>query len=104
MTAAELDRESQQSHMVHISCHDNGVPAMTSHRALSVVIGDVNDNKPMFTRHHYTGRHTGVDRIYTDRCAYRHSFIFRYGLGRGRGQNPFKNFEFLNLQKAESNA
>jgi len=57
VTAVQLDRESKSSHVVHISCHDNGSPAMTSHSTLSVVISDVNDNKPTFSQDLYTGRH-----------------------------------------------
>ena len=57
VTAAALDRESQPSHVVDISCHDNGVPAMTSYSTLTVVVGDVNDNKPTFSQPAYTGRY-----------------------------------------------
>jgi len=56
VTAAEVDRESQARHVVHIGCHDNGSPAMTSRSTLSVVIDDVNDNKPSFTQQRHTGQ------------------------------------------------
>jgi len=55
VTASELDRETQSSHVVNVSCHDNGTPAMTSHRTLLVVIDDVNDNKPNLSQPLYTG-------------------------------------------------
>jgi len=43
--------------MVHISCHDNGSPAMTSLSTLSVVVDDVNDHKPTFMQQLYSGKH-----------------------------------------------
>jgi len=59
LTAAEFDRETQSSHVINISCHDNGRPAaLTSVSTLNVVIDDVNDNKPAFSQHLYTGEST----------------------------------------------
>ena len=53
MTDAELDRETHESHVIDVGCHDDG--AMTSYGRLNVVIDDVNDNKPTFSRQRYTG-------------------------------------------------
>ena len=55
MTADALDRETRPSHVVHVRCHDNGRPAMTSRATLNVVVDDVNDNRPAFAQQRYAG-------------------------------------------------
>uniref|UniRef100_A0A3B5AMI9 Cadherin domain-containing protein n=1 Tax=Stegastes partitus TaxID=144197 RepID=A0A3B5AMI9_9TELE len=45
----ELDRESDSYYNVTITAKDDGIPALTSTRDLTVYISDVNDNSPSFS-------------------------------------------------------
>ena len=49
----QLDRETEEKLNVTISCADAGAPPMTAMTMFSVIVGDVNDNAPMFTQHVY---------------------------------------------------
>ena len=50
---SQLDREVEDRVNVTISCADAGAPPMTAQTAFSVIVGDVNDNAPVFTQHVY---------------------------------------------------
>ena len=49
----QLDRETEEKLNVTISCADAGAPPMTAMTMFSVIVGDVNDNAPVFTQHVY---------------------------------------------------
>ena len=44
-----LDREVQDQHEVVVSCHDDGVPNLTTKKNFTVRVLDENDNKPSFS-------------------------------------------------------
>ena len=48
-----LDREHHDKFNVTIYCADSGAPPMTSVSTFSVIVGDVNDNAPVFSQHFY---------------------------------------------------
>jgi len=50
---SQLNRESQPEHQVFVSCHDNGLPPLSSTAEFTVKILDENDNKPRFTEATY---------------------------------------------------
>jgi protocadherin delta 1 len=50
---SQLNRESQPEHQVFVSCHDNGLPPLSSTAEFTVKILDENDNTPRFTEATY---------------------------------------------------
>ncbi|XP_076467653.1 protocadherin gamma-A4-like [Babylonia areolata] len=54
----QLDREVQEKINVTISCSDAGAPPMTAVTTFSVIVGDINDNAPVFTQHVYVANLT----------------------------------------------
>lgn len=48
-----LNRETEPEHQVFVSCHDNGLPPLTSTAEFTVKVLDENDNKPRFTKDIY---------------------------------------------------
>ena len=46
----QLDREKEDKINVTISCADAGAPPMTAQTTFSVIVGDVNDNAPVFSQ------------------------------------------------------
>ena len=53
--ARPLDREDKEVYVLTVSAHDNGVPQMSDTTDVEIVIVDVNDNKPLFTKPTYHG-------------------------------------------------
>lgn len=49
----ELDRESDATHSIVITCSDNGNPPQTSTANLTIIVEDANDNPPVFNRKIY---------------------------------------------------
>ncbi|CAG5121604.1 unnamed protein product [Candidula unifasciata] len=54
--AAGLDREKISTHVITIQCMDKGTPPLSSMAKLSVIVEDVNDHPPQFTRRSYEMR------------------------------------------------
>uniref|UniRef100_A0A672FPS7 Protocadherin 2 alpha a 15 n=1 Tax=Salarias fasciatus TaxID=181472 RepID=A0A672FPS7_SALFA len=54
VTKEPLDREKKPQYEVTIMAKDAGQPPLTSEKTISVVVSDVNDNKPEFTLNPYT--------------------------------------------------
>lgn len=52
--AAPLDYESQTSHSLTIQAQDQGLPSLSSAQTLTVEVGDVNDQTPVFQLEVYT--------------------------------------------------
>lgn len=48
-----LDREKIPTHIIIIECLDRGTPPLSSAVKLSVIVEDVNDNPPLFTKKFY---------------------------------------------------
>ncbi|KAK7096858.1 protocadherin-7-like [Littorina saxatilis] len=62
---SSLDRETQDSYNVTVTCSDAGEPRMSSVRSVLVIVTDVNDNPPQFTWKSFN--HTIPEGNYTDR-------------------------------------
>jgi len=58
----EFDREQQKEYHVPIVMRDSGVPSMTATRTLTIVIGDLNDNRHYPAHKHVTA--FNLDGIY----------------------------------------
>uniref|UniRef100_A0A667X7T3 Protocadherin 2 alpha a 15 n=1 Tax=Myripristis murdjan TaxID=586833 RepID=A0A667X7T3_9TELE len=54
VTKILLDREKESAYDVTIVAKDAGVPSLSSQKAISIVISDVNDNSPEFSLSPYT--------------------------------------------------
>ncbi|XP_070769935.1 protocadherin alpha-3-like [Enoplosus armatus] len=54
VTKTTLDRENQAQYDVRICCKDAGEPALSSENTISIVVSDVNDNRPEFSLSPYT--------------------------------------------------
>ena len=52
--AQSLDREAVQSYNVFVQATDGGVPQQHGMTELSIIVGDVNDNPPIFDQSAYT--------------------------------------------------
>lgn len=52
-TNATLDRESQSSYNIEVTINDHGIPALTASSVYKIIVGDVNDNDPVFTQMEY---------------------------------------------------
>lgn len=48
VTSLALDRESRDQYMIVITCRDNGVKSLVTHKRLSINISDTNDCSPVF--------------------------------------------------------
>ena len=44
-----LNREQISEYNVTVTCHDNGIPSMSSEKTLKIIVTDINDNPPVFT-------------------------------------------------------
>ncbi|XP_076729885.1 protocadherin alpha-8 isoform X39 [Maylandia zebra] len=53
VTKSMLDREQQPKYDIRIVAKDAGNPPLSSHRIISVIISDVNDNSPEFSTNPY---------------------------------------------------
>ena len=53
--ARPLDREDKEVYVLTVTAKDNGLPQMSDTTDVEIVIVDVNDNKPLFTRPTYHG-------------------------------------------------
>lgn len=53
VTDGPLDRESQSEYNITITASDAGSPPLASVKVLTIVVNDVNDNPPTFTRREY---------------------------------------------------
>jgi protocadherin delta 1 len=49
LTTHDLDRETRDSYIIVISCHDNGTPPHETNATLNVIVLDTNDNSPHFS-------------------------------------------------------
>nr|XP_023651622.1 protocadherin Fat 4 [Paramormyrops kingsleyae] len=47
-TAAELDREVQETYLLHIHATDSGSPPLNSVGKVNITLKDINDNRPVF--------------------------------------------------------
>ncbi|XP_073342593.1 protocadherin alpha-8-like [Pagrus major] len=54
ITKSPLDREKQSIYDVTIVAKDAGVPSLSSEKSISIVVSDVNDNRPEFSASPYT--------------------------------------------------
>ncbi|XP_070769932.1 protocadherin alpha-8-like [Enoplosus armatus] len=54
VTKSPLDREKQSIYDVTIVAKDAGVPSLSSETSISIVVSDVNDNRPEFSASPYT--------------------------------------------------
>ena len=52
--AAELDREQISSYSLAVRASDGGEPPNFSDVTVKVVVGDINDNAPRFSKQNYT--------------------------------------------------
>lgn len=55
MISQPLDREEREVYVLTVSATDNGIPQMSDTTDVEIVIVDVNDNKPVFTKATYHG-------------------------------------------------
>ena len=51
---APLDREARDDFRLVLTAYDGGVPALSGSVSLVIVVSDVNDNRPVFTRESYS--------------------------------------------------
>lgn len=51
--AAPLDYETQRFHRLTVRAVDHGLPSLSSTQTLTVEVGDVNDQAPVFTQSIY---------------------------------------------------
>uniref|UniRef100_UPI003AACAA7B protocadherin alpha-3-like n=1 Tax=Centroberyx gerrardi TaxID=166262 RepID=UPI003AACAA7B len=54
VTKSQLDRENKSQYDVTILAKDTGDPSLSSEKTISVVVSDVNDNRPEFSSSPYT--------------------------------------------------
>ncbi|XP_061581276.1 protocadherin alpha-8-like isoform X28 [Cololabis saira] len=54
VTKAPLDREQQALYDLTITAKDAGQPPLSTQKTISIMVSDVNDNSPEFSRHTYT--------------------------------------------------
>ncbi|XP_071380386.1 protocadherin alpha-3-like [Centroberyx affinis] len=54
LTKSQLDRENKSQYDVTILAKDTGDPSLSSEKTISVVVSDVNDNRPEFSSSPYT--------------------------------------------------
>ncbi|XP_068571368.1 protocadherin alpha-8-like [Cebidichthys violaceus] len=54
VTKSPLDREKQSHYIITVNAKDTGEPPLSSEKTISVVVRDVNDNRPEFTLSPYT--------------------------------------------------
>ncbi|XP_033949161.1 protocadherin alpha-7-like isoform X4 [Pseudochaenichthys georgianus] len=54
VTKMLLDREKESQYNVGIVCKDAGEPSLSSETNINIVVSDVNDNSPVFTKNPYT--------------------------------------------------
>ncbi|XP_074503757.1 protocadherin alpha-8-like [Sebastes fasciatus] len=54
MTKSPLDREKQSIYDVTIVAKDAGAPSLSSEKSITIVVSDVNDNRPEFSASPYT--------------------------------------------------
>ncbi|XP_034086589.1 protocadherin alpha-7-like [Gymnodraco acuticeps] len=54
VTKMLLDREKESQYNVAIVCKDAGEPSLSSEKYINIVVSDVNDNSPVFTKNPYT--------------------------------------------------
>ncbi|XP_053179568.1 protocadherin alpha-8-like [Scomber japonicus] len=54
LTKSPLDRENQSHYIVTVVAKDCGQPSLSSEMTISVVVSDVNDNRPEFSQSPYT--------------------------------------------------
>lgn len=53
LLSAPLDYETQRSHRLTVRAVDHGLPALSSTQTLTVEVGDVNDQAPVFSQSIY---------------------------------------------------
>lgn len=51
---ADLDREAISNYVLEVQAKDNGIPVLSSHVFVNVIITDANDNPPIFTKSNYS--------------------------------------------------
>ncbi|KAM9356596.1 protocadherin alpha-8-like [Symphorus nematophorus] len=54
VTKSPLDREKKSEYIITVVAKDTGQPPLSSEKTISVVVSDVNDNRPEFSRSPYT--------------------------------------------------
>ncbi|XP_029021003.1 protocadherin alpha-8-like isoform X17 [Betta splendens] len=54
VTKSPLDREKRSTYDVTIVAKDAGVPSLSSEKSISIIVSDVNDNRPEFSANPYT--------------------------------------------------
>ncbi|KAM4554623.1 protocadherin alpha-8-like isoform 4-T4 [Odontesthes bonariensis] len=54
VTKSSLDREKEATYVVRIVAKDAGVPSLSSEKSITIVLSDVNDNRPEFNASPYT--------------------------------------------------
>ncbi|XP_049895927.1 protocadherin-10-like, partial [Epinephelus moara] len=54
VTKSPLDREKQSIYDVTIVAKDAGVPSLSSEKSITIIVSDVNDNRPQFSASPYT--------------------------------------------------
>ncbi|XP_057706845.1 protocadherin alpha-3-like isoform X40 [Corythoichthys intestinalis] len=54
VTKSSLDRERQSAYEVTVFAKDAGVPSLSSEKSITIVVSDVNDNRPEFSLTPYT--------------------------------------------------
>ncbi|XP_047441828.1 protocadherin alpha-8-like [Mugil cephalus] len=54
VTKSPLDREKQSQYTITVIAKDAGQPSLSSEKTISVIVSDVNDNSPEFSRSPYT--------------------------------------------------
>ncbi|XP_030648033.1 protocadherin gamma-A12-like, partial [Chanos chanos] len=54
ITTEKLDRERESEYNITITATDEGSPPLTSSKSLKVIVGDVNDNPPLFEKQSYS--------------------------------------------------
>ena len=48
LTNTSLDRETQSTYIVQLTAEDSGMPSLSSSTNITIIVGDINDNAPMF--------------------------------------------------------
>lgn len=95
VTTAVFDRELRPSHDVALRCHDNGMPRHVTVAQLTVVVGDVNDQAPVFQHDNYAitfreNNHVG-------------DFLLRVTASdRDTGDNAMLKYEIVERQYADA--
>ncbi|XP_031443180.1 protocadherin alpha-3-like isoform X3 [Clupea harengus] len=103
VTSSPLDREAVYQYAVTLTATDSGEPPLSSRKTITVMVSDVNDNKPEFSHNPYTfyvaENNVPGEPVFSVTASDRdinENAVVRYQICRGCGEES-KHAPFLNI-------